>query len=118
MNLGDIDAMAINLENHEVILYELKFFKPAVSFKEMLYSDKRKLVNDEIVRKMMNRQDAVEENLDAVIAFIGGDQDINYTVKSVLVTIRSNYYCFYEDVGVEFVTWNELHDSLKMQDAQ
>ncbi|KIV56422.1 hypothetical protein AM501_09710 [Aneurinibacillus migulanus] len=33
INLGDIDALAINPRTNEVIVYELKFFKPATSFK-------------------------------------------------------------------------------------
>lgn len=113
VNLGDIDALAIDPRNSQVIVYELKFFKPAISFREMVYSDKRKIVNDEIVRKMMNRQNAVEENLDSVIDYIGGEPDQTYTVKSVLVTIRSNFYCYNNDVGVEFITWNELSENLK-----
>lgn len=112
INLGDIDALAINPKTNQVLIYELKFFKPATSFREMVYSDKRKIVNDDIVRKILNRQEAVEENLKSVVAFIGGDPVEEYSVKSVLVTIRTNYYCYYEDIGVEFVTWNELHEEL------
>lgn len=113
VNLGDIDALAINPKTNEVIVYELKFFKPATSFREMVYSDKRKIVNDEIIRKMKNRQIAIEENLDSVVTLIGGEPDLTYTVKSVLVTIRSNFYCYNNDMEVEFLTWNELHENLR-----
>ncbi|MDV2684002.1 hypothetical protein RYX56_06400 [Alkalihalophilus lindianensis] len=112
-NLGDIDVLAINPISNEVILYELKFFKPASSFREMVYSDKRRLVKDEVVKKMMNRQNAVEEHIDSVVAFIGGDTDKKYSVRSILVTIRSNYFCYFEDIGIDSVTWNELLEEIR-----
>ncbi|MED1724738.1 hypothetical protein [Brevibacillus parabrevis] len=113
VNLGDVDALAIDPRTNQVLVYELKFFKPATSFREMVYSDRRKIVNDKIVQKMMKRQNALEENLDSVVAFIGGEPYRSYTIKSVLVTIRSNFYCYSNDIGVKFLTWNQLHENLR-----
>ncbi|WP_421383158.1 zinc ribbon domain-containing protein [Bacillus salacetis] len=95
-DLGDIDAVVVDLVKRKIFLMEIKFFKPAVNQREMLLKDK-KIYED--INKILARAEWFEKNiLDVKMAW--GLEHSNYEVETILITGRPNYYG--EKIGKEF----------------
>ncbi|NMI03207.1 hypothetical protein HF638_04430 [Paenibacillus sp. SZ31] len=87
-DLGDLDAVVINKVKKEVIIFEIKYYKPASELTEILKKDK-KIFDD--IDKIQRRAAWVRENMDDVIT-AWNLQENEYTVKTYLVTARPNYF--------------------------
>lgn len=112
--LGDIDVLAFNPQKSEVILIELKYFKPGRTIKEVVLSDAGKIESKRVVEKALIREKAVKDNLDTVLKMfniMGPAQNIK--VRSILVTARPNFKAIQEGLGMEYLTWNELERQIK-----
>lgn len=105
--LGDIDVLAINPLKKEVLLFELKFFKPAISSKEMFYKDKSKIVDKEVIKHILDREDVVIQNVDEVVKSIIGEYQYGYSVKSILLTARTNFHALGVE-KVDYLTWADF----------
>ncbi len=114
-DLGDIDVLALNIDRKEILLFELKFFKPAISSKEMLYKDRSKIVDKEVLSHIKEREKAVKQNIDEVVKFVLGEYQYGYTVKSILLTARTNYYAIQEK-EVDYLTWSEFIERVEKRD--
>jgi hypothetical protein len=109
---GDIDVLALDQERHEILLIELKYFKPALNIGEMISADKRKIYKKNVIEKILKRQSVIEEYKGTVIEYIGGDISREYNVRSIILTARPNFYAIEENLGVEYLTWTELQHLL------
>lgn len=112
--LGDIDVLAFNPQKSEVILIELKYFKPGRTIKEFVLSDAGKIESKRVVEKALAREKAVKDNLDTVLKMfdtMGSAQNIK--VRSILVTARPNFKAIQEGLGMEYLTWTELERQIK-----
>lgn len=112
--LGDIDVLAFIPQKSEVILIELKYFKPGRTIKEVVLSDAGKIESKRVVEKALARENAVKDNLDTVLNMfnITGSTK-NIRVRSILVTARPNFKAIQEGLGIEYLTWNELERLIK-----
>ena len=106
---GDIDVLALDMEKKIVFLFEIKYYKPAISSFDMLYKDRKKIEEDEVLRKMKKREEVVLENIEEVVKYILGEYESGYTVKSILLTPRTNYYAVNEK-NINYLTWAEFLD--------
>ncbi len=93
---GDIDVLAIDREKKIVFLFEIKYYKPAISSYEMLYKDKSRIEEDEVIRKMQKREEVVLDNIDEVVKYVLEKYESGYKVKSIFLTPRTNYYAINE----------------------
>ncbi|WP_166246127.1 hypothetical protein [Paenibacillus turpanensis] len=87
-DIGDIDAVVIDEINREIILFEIKYYKPANDLGDAINKD-RKIFED--IDKIKVRAAWVEENIRDVIKAweLKGNE---YRVVTYLVTARPNYY--------------------------
>lgn len=113
--LGDIDVLALNSKKKEILLFELKYYRPALDYKEMFLRDKNLIVDKEVIRHIKARESAIAINTNAVVKFIKGKEENGYSVKSVLLTPRTNYYGICQE-EVEYLTWDQLLKSVKNMD--
>lgn len=113
--LGDIDVLAINETKKEILLFELKFFKPAISMQDMLSRDKSQMDDNEVIRHMQERECVISANTNEVVKFVLGEEQIGYTVKSVLLTSRTNFYAIQED-KIKCLTWTEFLEQVKKKE--
>jgi hypothetical protein len=104
---GDIDVLAINPNTKVIILLELKYYKPAADVHDMIYRDETRIQNDDVIRKIKAREQIVINNIDGVVSYILSTEDYGYTVKSVLVTARPNYFAI-NDKQIPSFTWSQL----------
>ncbi len=113
--LGDIDVLALNSKKKEILLFELKYYRPALDYKEMFLRDKNIIVDKEVIRHIRARESAIAINTNAVVKFIKGKEESGYSVKSVLLTPRTNYYGICQE-EIEYLTWEQLLKSVKKMD--
>lgn len=114
-SLGDIDVLALNSKKKEILLFELKYYRPALDYKEMFLRDKNIIVDKEVIRHIKARESAIAINTNAVVKFIKGKEESGYSVKSILLTPRTNYYGICQE-EVEYLTWDQLLKSVKKMD--
>ena len=105
--LGDIDVLALDRQKKQILIFELKFFKPAITPKEMLLRDKSLIENNEVFKHIKEREAVITVNIDEVVKFILGESEEGYSVKSILLTARTNYYGVQEN-NIEYLTWAEF----------
>ena len=112
VKLGDIDVLALNRKRKEILLFELKYYKPAVEYKDMFIRDKSIIIDKEVIRHIKDRESAIEKNIDAVVKFITGKEENGYSVNSILLSPRTNYYGLCQE-EVKYLTWDKLCESAK-----
>lgn len=104
---GDIDVLALDSVKKVVILFEIKYYKPAISATDMLCQDKSRIEKDEVIRKMEKREEIVSENINEIVKYVLGKYEPGYKVKSILLTPRTNYYAIKEE-KLDYLTWAEF----------
>lgn len=105
--LGDIDVLAINIDKKEILLFELKYYKPAISIHDLFVRDKSLIVDKRVLEHIQAREKAISSHKRGVVKYILGKCDGDYRVRSFLLTARTNYYGLIEN-EVEYITWAEL----------
>lgn len=105
--LGDIDVLAINIDKKEILLFELKYYKPAISIHDLFVRDKSLIVDKRVLEHIQAREKAISSHKRGVVKYILGKCDGDYRVRSFLLTARINYYGLIEN-EVEYITWAEL----------
>ena len=105
--IGDIDVLALNREKKEIILLELKYYKPSMEYKEILYRDKSLILDKRVINHIKEREEAVSKNSGEVVKFVLGTEEQGYSVKSILHTARTNLYGIQEK-EVEYMTWDDF----------
>lgn len=105
--LGDIDVIAINIDKKEILLFELKYYKPAISIHDLFVRDKSLIVDKRVLEHIQAREKAISSHKRGVVKYILGKCDGDYRVRSFLLTARTNYYGLIEN-EVEYITWAEL----------
>ena len=105
--LGDIDVLAINIDKKEILLFELKYYKPAISIHDLFVRDKSLIVDKRVLEHIQAREKAISSHKRGVVKYILGKGDGDYRVRSFLLTARTNYYGLIEN-EVEYITWAEL----------
>lgn len=113
--LGDIDVLALNSQKKEILLFELKYYRPALNYKDMFLRDKNIIVDKKVIHHIKARESAIARNTNAVVKFIKGKEESGYSVKSVLLTPRTNYYGICQE-EVEYLTWDQLLNFVKKMD--
>ena len=87
-DLGDLDAVIVDKARKKIIIFEIKYYKPASELTEVLKKDK-KIFED--IEKIQRRATWVSVNVkDIIIAWELNDCD--YGVETYLVTARPNYF--------------------------
>ncbi|EJT5933839.1 MAG: hypothetical protein E7J22_00060 [Clostridium perfringens] len=109
---GDIDVLALDTSEKTILLFELKYYKPAISAYDVLYKDKSRIERDEVIRKMKKREEVISKNINEVVKFILGKYEDGYKVKSILLTPRTNYYAIKEE-EINYLTWVEFKEKVK-----
>lgn len=105
--LGDVDVLALDRQTKQILIFELKFFKPAITPKEMLLRDRSLIEDKEVLRHIKEREKVITDNINEVVKFILGESEEGYNVKSILLTARTNYYGIQEK-DIEYLTWAEF----------
>lgn len=110
--LGDIDVLALNKSKKEILLFELKYYRPAFENKELFSRDKSLIVNKKVIQHMKEREKAVLKYSRNIVKFINGEVEDGYSVKSILLTVRTNFYGL-QETDVEYMTWAEFIGRMK-----
>jgi hypothetical protein len=87
-DLGDIDAVIVDLVNKKISLIEVKYYKPSINNREMIKKDK-KIFED--IKKILAREEWFKKNLSEIIKAWGLEMG-DYTIETILVTGRPNYF--------------------------
>ncbi|MGZ0042033.1 hypothetical protein [Paenibacillus ottowii] len=87
-DLGDLDAIVVDKNQKKLIIFEIKYYKPAVELTEVLSKDK-KIYDD--IKKIQNRAIWVENNLSNLIKAWNLEES-SYNVETILVTARPNFF--------------------------
>jgi hypothetical protein len=111
-NLGDIDIIAITPQNEKILNIEFKYYKPAVTTKQILVDDKAKIENKDVYKKISARESAIKDNLETVIRFLGGNPTVEYVVESILVTSRPNFFVSLGHETIKCFFWDEFISGL------
>ena len=110
--LGDIDVLALNKSKKEILLFELKYYRPAFENKELFSRDKSLIVNKNVIQHMKEREKAVLKYSRNIVKFINGEVEDGYSVRSILLTVRTNFYGL-QETDVEYMTWAEFISRMK-----
>ncbi len=113
--LGDVDVLALDRQTKQILIFELKFFKPAITPKEMLLRDRSLIEDKEVLRHIKEREEVITDNIDEVVKFILGEPEEGYNVKSILLTARTNYYGIQEK-DIEYLTWAEFLEKTRTRE--
>lgn len=113
--LGDVDVLALDRQTKQILIFELKFFKPAITPKEMLLRDRSLIEDKEVLRHIKEREEVITDNIDEVVKFILGESEEGYNVKSILLTARTNYYGIQEK-DIEYLTWAEFLEKARTRE--
>ena len=113
--LGDIDVLALNRESKEVLLFELKFYKPAIVAKDMFLRDRSLIVDKDVLRHIKEREEVILNNIDQVVEFILGKPETGYSVKAILLTARTNFYGIQEK-EITYLTWGQFLEKVKRRE--
>ncbi|WP_313891677.1 hypothetical protein [Psychrobacillus sp.] len=87
-DLGDFDAVIIDKKNKNIIIYEIKYFKPSMYSRDLILKD-RKILED--IPKIIARQEWMEEHVIELIKAWELEEG-DYTVETKLMTARPNFY--------------------------
>jgi hypothetical protein len=120
-SLGDIDILALDNQKNEILVIELKHYKPGMKMKDLALKDKNKIADKNLEQKMMNRERAIRENIKTVIKFIyknktksfGKINKNEYKVRSILLTVRPNFFAIESELKFEYMTWMDFINNLK-----
>ncbi|MEL7566407.1 MAG: hypothetical protein AAGU27_16205 [Dehalobacterium sp.] len=102
-DLGDIDLIVLDRINHKFIIYEIKYYKPTMNIRQLITKDKKIL---EDIEKIKTREQWFNDNI-REITIAWGLEQANYSVETVVVTARPNYYgTRLEEYGVRYMTYH------------
>ncbi len=116
-NKGDIDVLALDEQNKIIFNIEVKYYQPAITLKEMMFKDEKKLNNDnkKTIKKIKNRQEALDLNKNAVLSLFNiQDESEQYRVKSLIVTARENFYLTANNFS--YYNWIEFNKAVKVNE--
>lgn len=106
-DLGDFDAVVIDLKNKKILIFEIKYFKPSMNFRELYLKDK-KIMDD--IPKIIARHEWMYEHRREVVRAWGLEAG-EYSVETLLMTGRPNFYgkeVEKMDERVRYVTFDEV----------
>lgn len=111
-NKGDIDVLALDEKKKIIFNIEVKYYQPAISLYEMKFKDGKKITKKNTIEKVKNRHEVIESNKKLVLNLfdIQNDSDA-YTVKSLIVTARENFFLTSNDYP--YYNWNEFNRAVK-----
>lgn len=73
----------------------------------MLWKDKGKIVDKEVIRHIKERENIICDSIKDIVQFILGKSEDGYSVKSFLLTARTNYYGIQEN-DLNYLTWADF----------
>ncbi|PID03759.1 hypothetical protein CSV67_03720 [Sporosarcina sp. P2] len=111
-HLGDIDILAVDKDKKIIYNIEVKYYQPAISFKEMISKDTRRLTSKKTIEKVNARHEILELNIKSVTRFWQIDYDDEYKVESLIITARENFYLTSNDFNFKYYNWNEFNNAL------
>ncbi|MDR4222310.1 hypothetical protein FO518_33060 [Priestia megaterium] len=106
-DLGDIDALAVDITNKKILLMEIKYYKPSTNNLEMLKKDK-KIFED--IEKIKARAEWFNNNIESVVKAWKLEAG-EYTVNTLLITGRANFYgeqIEKETEGIQYYTYDGI----------
>jgi hypothetical protein len=112
-NVGDIDVLALNFSKNELLIIELKYFKPGITIKEQVLGDTSKIVDKNVIEKIKARTKVIKDNQDAVAAILGVERRILNSIRSIIVTARPNFFGAGDDAVVEYIHMTKLLSLIK-----
>ncbi|WP_442603983.1 hypothetical protein [Paenibacillus sp. KN14-4R] len=87
-DLGDVDALVVDMKNMKVLIIEIKYYKPSTGLIEILRKDK-KIFDD--LTKIKKRAQWIKDNIDALTTAWGLPHN-EYLIETIIVTARPNYF--------------------------
>lgn len=112
---GDIDVLALDERKKEIYNIEIKYYKPLHYLSEIGAINKVEEREKNVVTPKIREQILIN-NIRDVVAFLGGNIEEwdKYTVRTMFVTPRPDYWLSTDNKGVEYYTWvdfiNKVND--------
>lgn len=111
--VGDIDVLALDKTKDQIILFEFKHYKPAIGNKDLIAKDKSKIEDEEIIRKIKAREEVIKNNVKEISEYFCWDSSVSYSIRSVLITSRPNFYACNNIGYIEYYTWTKLMEMIE-----
>lgn len=111
--VGDIDVLALNKTKDQIILFEFKHYKPAIGNKDLIGKDKSKIENEEIIRKIKARDEVIKSNVKEISEYFDWNSSVSYSIRSILITSRPNFYAINSISDIEYYTWAKLMEMIE-----
>ena len=70
------------------MLFELKYYKPAISIHDLFVRDKSLIVDKRVLEHIQAREKAISSHKRGVVKYILGKCDGDYRVRSFLLTAK------------------------------
>ena len=108
---GDIDVLAADSTKKQIYNIELKYFKPLINLKDL--GDNYKVSDrDKYIKKAQERENIIRENMSAVLALLEENENMNYTVRTIVVSPRPDYWLKTCD-SVEYMDWVDFLNRIR-----
>lgn len=103
---GDIDVLALDEKNKQILNIELKHFKPLIEMNEL--NDRYKITDrQKYIKKARTREKILQDNIEDVVEFLKGDKSLKYKVRTIIVSPRPDYWLM-KDNSIEYLSWFDI----------
>ena len=123
---GDYDLIFLDDYKDQIICVEFKYFKPSMTYRQLIRSDKNKLKKQILgdgndAKKITAREIIVKDNISYFIEYLQGNPQKNYSVKTIVVTARPNLYAFSKEIKdnnlkLNFYSINSFKEAVEKHD--
>lgn len=111
VDYGDIDILAADRNKKQIYNIEFKYYKPLIGFKGVENSRKTESrIKD--IDKAIRRESLIKENVSTVLEFLKLPKDETYTVQTVIVSARQDYW-LQGNEPIYYLTFTQLLDKIK-----
>lgn len=103
--------MAADKNKKQIYNIEFKFFKPLINLKDL--NDKYKILDrNKYIKKALEREDLIKNNMSTVLSLLDENEDFNYTVRTIIVSPRPDYW-LQKNNSIEYLDWVNFMDKIK-----
>ncbi|MGK0723299.1 hypothetical protein [Aerococcus urinaeequi] len=108
-NIGDYDLIAVNNEDQEILLFEVKYMRLSQTMKDFLGDQGKYFLNKKAKAKQFERRVTYfEENVDKIVNNIGLEGD--FKIKKYFLT-NKNIRSFFKEYPFKVVSFNEFKET-------
>lgn len=111
---GDLDVLFLSPFTNTLYIIEYKNFQMMVSRKEDLSDDSYRVVNKDVITKVLRRETIIKDNVSECIKRYFEDYSKNVTVKSIILTTKPNFY-FYKNEIKDYIycDWTKFKEKVE-----